>query len=68
MRLPCLPCLQEVIAINQDDLGVPGDLIWRQGHKRVRQQQPGALGRGVTFGALPFPAMKWVTECVVVAE
>lgn len=28
-------CLQEVIAINQDDLGVAGDLVWRQGTKRV---------------------------------
>ena len=27
--------MQEVIAINQDDLGVAGDLIWVQGSKRV---------------------------------
>ncbi|PSC75843.1 Alpha-galactosidase [Micractinium conductrix] len=26
---------KEVIAINQDNLGVPGDLVWRQGHKRI---------------------------------
>lgn len=26
---------KEVIAINQDDLGVAGDLVWRQGTKRV---------------------------------
>jgi hypothetical protein len=36
----CLPpsitwLLQEVIAINQDDLGVPGDLIWQQGTRKV---------------------------------
>lgn len=26
----------EVIAINQDPLGVPGDLVWKQGPKEVR--------------------------------
>lgn len=30
-----LACLQEIIAINQDELGVPGDLIWQQGTRRV---------------------------------
>ena len=30
-----LPVPQEVIAVNQDDLGVPGDLIWQQGTRRV---------------------------------
>lgn len=28
---------REVIAINQDELGVPGDLIWKQGPKEVGQ-------------------------------
>lgn len=37
----CLPCpttlttLQEVIAINQDDLGVPGELVYVSGQTRV---------------------------------
>jgi hypothetical protein len=33
--------LQEVIALNQDDLGIAGDLVWRQGTKRVRPALPG---------------------------
>lgn len=27
--------LQEIIAINQDKLGVPGDLVWQQGTRKV---------------------------------
>lgn len=26
---------KEIVAINQDDLGVPGDLIWQQGTRRI---------------------------------
>jgi hypothetical protein len=35
--LRCFPrfSLQEVVAINQDDLGVAGDLVWVQGKQRV---------------------------------
>ena len=34
--LPPLRPPQEVIAINQDPLGVPGDLVWQQGPKMAR--------------------------------
>lgn len=37
---------REVIAINQDELGVAGDLIWQQGASRVRLVgEGGSLGR-----------------------
>lgn len=36
---------KEIIAINQDELGVPGDLVWVQGASRVRHLLPGR-GRG----------------------
>jgi hypothetical protein len=32
-----------VIAINQDELGVAGDLIWRQGTKRVSLRRAALL-------------------------
>lgn len=34
LMMPCT-LAQEIIAINQDELGVPGDLIWQQGTRRV---------------------------------
>jgi hypothetical protein len=30
--------VQEIIALNQDDLGVPGDLIWQQGTRKVGKE------------------------------
>lgn len=32
---------QEVIAVNQDPLGVAGDLIWKQGPKEVGRRGAG---------------------------
>ena len=37
---------REVIAINQDPLGVAGDRVWKQGPKEVRPAFVTALGRG----------------------
>ena len=30
----------EVIAINQDPLGIPGDLVWKQGPQEVHPSLP----------------------------
>ena len=35
---------EEVIAVNQDPLGVPGDLIWAQGASRVRGGEAAGAG------------------------
>ncbi|EFN54618.1 hypothetical protein CHLNCDRAFT_35902 [Chlorella variabilis] len=40
---------KEVIAINQDDLGVAGDLVWRQGTKRVYAGPLAGGGRAVVL-------------------
>ena len=44
--------VQEVIAVNQDDLGVAGDLVWRQGTKRVGGQDITTAGLAVALYAL----------------
>ena len=37
---------REVIAVNQDPLGVAGDLIWKSGPKEARQGQGAGGGEG----------------------
>ena len=57
----------EVIAVNQDDLGVAGDLIWKQGPLEVRQ----AAGQaGVTVkqpACLLSAAVQTCTGCCTIA-
>lgn len=33
--------VQEIVAMNQDELGVAGDLIWQQGTRKVRAVSQG---------------------------
>jgi hypothetical protein len=40
---------REVIALNQDPLGVPGDLVWKQGPKEVYATPLADGGRGVVL-------------------
>jgi hypothetical protein len=47
-RLP----LQEVIAINQDELGVAGDLVWVQGKQRVSAAAAAAAAAGTVLPAV----------------
>ena len=40
--VPCCAQAREVIAINQDELGVAGDLVQHQGQLQVRAEGAGA--------------------------
>lgn len=41
--------VQEIIALNQDPLGVPGDLVWQQGTRKVFAAPLAGGGRGVVL-------------------
>lgn len=57
---------KELLAVNQDELGVAGDLVWKRGSKEVRGPdacvlagQPGCLFVG--------PGQAWLSACPVLA-
>ncbi|KAL4432167.1 hypothetical protein ABPG77_005929 [Micractinium sp. CCAP 211/92] len=54
---------KEVIAINQDDLGVPGDLIWRQGHKRIYAGPLAGGARAVVLANFQFAHPTAFQQC-----
>ncbi|KAL4458746.1 hypothetical protein ABPG75_013611 [Micractinium tetrahymenae] len=58
---------REVIAINQDELGVAGDLIWQQGASRVYAAPLAGGGRAVVLLNLHTPGGQYVVSNISVS-